>query len=187
MQDLFFQVFLEMGCRALGLLGGLDPSLQSMPTSWSHSCICAVLCLPPGTRTKMFVLETCCPISSWLPSPVIDYSFSLPVITSNPWLLPKFPVCYYQHPLAGSTDIQLYMFGTYTLAPYLLGLYKRFSSKPLVQKLKCLPTKYYWLTFLCFWSVLFFSQNPVVFERKGFWLWYTTFSCISDIYTQNAI
>lgn len=143
MQDLFLQIFLEMGWRALGVLGDLDYSLQSMPTSWTHSCTYAVLCLPPGARTNMFVLEKCCPTSSWLPSPVIYCSFSLPVITNNHWLLPKIPVCYYQHHLVASIDIQLYVFGTCTLTPYLLGLHKRFSSKSLALRLKCLPMKYY--------------------------------------------
>lgn len=100
-----------MGWRASGVWDSLDPSLQSMPMPWPHSCACAVLCVSLGTRLRMFVPGECCPTSAWpLLQPSLLFLMSVPTT-----------VCYYQRSLAGSTAIQLSLFETYTLAPYLLG------------------------------------------------------------------
>lgn len=70
---------------ALGIFGGLNPLLQSMPTSQPHPCICAVLCSSPGAKTRTFVPEMCCPTSLWpllQPHPVLSQC----IITNNSWL-----------------------------------------------------------------------------------------------------
>lgn len=106
--SLLFQVFLEMGRRGLGVFGGLNPTLQSMPTSChSFLCLCfTVLCLSAGTTRRMFF--QCWPISPCPPSPAISCSFSWRVNINNPCLLPTVLDWFNSHPVS--------IFETYKLA-----------------------------------------------------------------------
>lgn len=64
-------------------MGGFDPPLQSIAASWPHSLSLLFMVLFPGSTTRMFALEKCCPTSSW---PFLQSLFSL-----------FFPTpCYYQ-------------------------------------------------------------------------------------------
>lgn len=94
MCSLFFQIFLEMGWEALGsLVVSIPPPptvLAHFSTSFLHFC-CTVLCLSPGIRSRTFVPEKCCPISSHILFflTVWYYLHSLCVKTNNPWLGPQ--------------------------------------------------------------------------------------------------
>lgn len=106
----FPQTVLEMSKRVLGFLGGLDITLQSIPTFWSHSYNSTVLfsfVVSLWTRTRMFVLKSCCPISVWALLPAILCSFSHHVNIYIPFLLLTILVCYLQQSLTDSTVIWL--------------------------------------------------------------------------------
>lgn len=90
-------LFLEFSQRALGVLHGLDPPLQCMPTSLPHSCTWAVpvLMLTCSSQNTVFVMEKCClPLHSPFSSHILFF-FSL--------LLPTI-LGYYQQTLSISTN-----------------------------------------------------------------------------------
>lgn len=103
----------------------LSWSLSPVPAHFLASFLCllsTVLCLAPGTATRMFAPEKCYTTSAWPFSQVTSCSFSQCVNTDSPWLLPAILACYYQQSLPGSTVIQLLVFDKF--APYLLSFYK---------------------------------------------------------------
>lgn len=53
------------------------------------------LCLCPGTRTRVVILEKCCPTSICPPSKATSCSFSWCVIIKNPWSALQPSSCWY--------------------------------------------------------------------------------------------
>lgn len=91
---------------ALGIFGGLNRLLQSMPTSQPHSCTCAVLCSYPGPELER-LSQKCAALPPY-------GLFSRHILLFLSILLPTIPGCYHQQSMVGS--IWLSVFETYTLA-----------------------------------------------------------------------
>lgn len=115
---LAFCTILEMGWRAWGSLVVLIRLPLPVCTHFSASSLhCTGLCFPPGTRTrKGAVLPLHGPLlqphlvlspSMLIPTILGYYQQFLSVATKNPWLHSQW------------------VFGAYTLAPYLLGFHSR--------------------------------------------------------------
>lgn len=91
------------------MCGGLDHPLQSMCTSWPHSCPCivTVLCLPPGAKTRLSVPGKCCPLYGSLLQTHLVLSHSTLLSTILGWL------CYYR--CLRHTQQPPYLLGCYNL------------------------------------------------------------------------
>lgn len=102
MHSLFFQVFVEMSQRALGLWCSCSPHTFRAYFSTSFLCLCSTeLCLSPGGKSKTFVPEKCCPTSVW---PLVQSHLVLShsVTANSPWLLlPTVLGWCHSHPALG--------------------------------------------------------------------------------------
>lgn len=91
---IFFQTFMEVGQRALGVLGALDLPLHSMPCSKPHSCSCALLYCAylqeleqvwPGKVVSCSHTAPCSSHTLFFPMGCY-YEQLLSVIANSPWL-----------------------------------------------------------------------------------------------------
>lgn len=82
----FFWILLETCWRALGVFGSLDPFLLLLAAHCRFldlipALVLCCVCLCPGTRTRMFIPEKCCPTLVWPASPVtLSEASSLPQV-----------------------------------------------------------------------------------------------------------